>query len=199
MTEDLNIETTENNNPRRIDPHFIANAIGEGLITSSGRNVAISDGNIISQNITSDDRISYPVISEQQAIERLAAAARTHLDLYRKNIEQARNESAQFFKWMLIFSGLGFLVVVFGIFLLYFSQTTAGIMSAISGIIPEVTAYLFSKKDKELRKTIESYQMNIENSQQLLTMVDIAETMKDQTNRDEIKRQIIYKVLGMKP
>jgi len=81
--------------------------------------------------------------------------------------------------------------------LLLFSQVTAGVVSSITSIIPEVTAFLFFQKDKELRTTIERYHQQILDSQRVLTMVDVAETVTDKQARDKLKQEIIHKVLGV--
>jgi len=84
-----------------------------------------------------------PNISAEQAFERIGAAVKLNLTQRENNIKQARKESNQFFKLMLIFSGIGFLVMLGGVALLLVGQTSAGIVTAISSIIPEVTATLF--------------------------------------------------------
>lgn len=81
--------------------------------------------------------------SQDQAFERIGAAVRLNLEQLKGSIEQARNESSQFFKLTLIFAGLGFLVVVSGVALLLAQQVAGAIVTSISGLIPEVTAVLF--------------------------------------------------------
>jgi ABC-type transport system involved in cytochrome bd biosynthesis fused ATPase/permease subunit len=139
------------------------------------------------------------VISDEQAFERIGAAVRLNLKQLEKNIEQAREESSQFFRLTLIFASVGFVVVIIGIILLFAEQVTAGIVSMVSSVIPEVTAFLFFTKDKELRKTISAYHQHMLDSQRLLTMIDVAETIKDATEKDRIKQQIIGKVLNFEP
>lgn len=112
-----------------------------------------------------------------------------------QNIDKSRSESGQFFKLTLIFASLGFLIVLAGVGLLLAGQVTAGIVSSIAGIVPEVTAALFFQKDKELRATIDRYHQHIIDSQRLLTMIDVAETMRDEKERDHMKKEIIFKAL----
>lgn len=141
-----------------------------------------------------------PNISAEQAFERIGAAVKLNLTQRENNIEQARKESNQFFKLMLIFSGIGFLVMLVmlgGVALLLAGQTSAGIVTAISSIIPEVTATLFFTKDKELRRTIHSYQEQMLDSQKLLTMIDVAETIENKEEKDKMKQEIIFKALDI--
>ena len=117
------------------------------------------------------------ILSAEQAFERIGAAVRLNLEQLENNIKQARSESNQFFKLTLLFAGLGFIIIVLGVLLLIFGQATAGIVTSISSIIPEVTASLFFTKDRELRKTIHAYHQHMLDSQQILTMIDVSETI----------------------
>jgi len=102
-----------------------------------------------------------------------------------------------FFKFTLVFAGLGFIVVIAGLALLLVGQITAGIISTIGSLIPDVIAAMFFSKDKELRGTIERYHQHVLDSQRLLTMIDVAETVRNGEERDSLKRQIIFKALGI--
>jgi hypothetical protein len=88
-------------------------------------------------------------------------------------------------------------VVLAAIALFILGYTTAGIVSTVASLIPEVTAALFFAKDKELRGTIERYHQHVLDSQRLHTMIDVAETVKNGEERDSLKRQIIFKALGI--
>jgi hypothetical protein len=97
----------------------------------------------------------------------------------------------------IIFASVGFITVIIGIALLLAGLTTAGVVSSVASIIPEVTAFLFFKKDKELRETIEVYQQHTLQSQKLLTMIDVCETISDPQERDRMKQKIILGALDI--
>lgn len=168
-------------------------AIGDNAIVSGDRNIVVSDGQVVGRDINIQQ--AHSVISTEQAFERIGAAVRLNLQQLERNIEQARVESSQFFTLTLIFASIGFVVVLVGVILLFLQQTTAGIVTTVSSLIPEVTAVLFFNKDKELRKTIEAYHNHMLESQRLLTMIDVAETIRDHSECDRMKQQIIAKVL----
>ncbi|HJY83442.1 MAG TPA: adenylate/guanylate cyclase domain-containing protein [Candidatus Binatia bacterium] len=138
-------------------------------------------------------------LTADQAIERIGAAARLASAQLEKNIDQARRESSQFFRLTLIFASLGFIVILAGIALAILGQTAAGAVSAAASLIPEATAALFFNKDKELRRTIESYHQQMLESQQVLTMVEVANTIEVQAERDLMKRRIIVRTLDIVP
>jgi hypothetical protein len=167
------------------------------IVTGPSSNVVIDQSGAVIARDVPVPTTTKRVISEDQAFERIGAAVKSNLNQLERNIAQARSESGQFFKFSLVFASLGFIVVLVGVALLLGGQTTAGIISTIASLIPEATAALFFTKDKELRGTIERYHQHVLDSQRLLTMIDVAETVKNGEERDFLKRQIIFKALGI--
>jgi hypothetical protein len=168
-------------------------AIGDGLIVTGDGNVSIH-GDLVRSDVPLQK--DSHVISGEQAFERIGAAVRLNLKQLEGNIEQARLESNQFFRLTLIFAVLGFIVVIAGVALLLLSQVTGGVVTTVSSVIPETTALLFFNKDRELRKTIESYHQFMLESQHVHTMIDVAETISNPVERDRMKQEIILKVLS---
>ena len=68
-------------------------------------------------------------------------------------------------------------------------------LSNLTIVFPNRRAALFFQKDKELRVTIERYHQHIIDSQRLLTMIDVAETIQEHKESDRMKREIIFKAL----
>ncbi|MCW5206634.1 hypothetical protein VU08_06865 [Desulfobulbus sp. F5] len=137
----------------------IINAVSGGSVINIGGNdigiteakrdpiqIVTGSNTVISHHLGANKRVVY----EDQAFERINAAVRMNLEQLERNIDQARKESNQFFKLTLVFSSLGFFVVLTAVGLLLGGQTVAGIVSAVASTIPEVTAALFFKKDREL-------------------------------------------------
>lgn len=138
-------------------------------------------------------------ISSEQAFARIAAAINVTATQLTHNIEQARQQQALFFKLTLGFASLGFLVVLVGVVLGFLGQVSAGVVSVLAGIIPEATAVIFFQMDKELRRRIEGHNAELRKSQQLHTMIDVAETIEDAAEKDRMKQLIIAKSLGIEP
>ncbi len=177
--------------------------VGSGGVAAGWGAVAAGAGGVaVGRNIHGEIFIHEGpprVLSQDQAFERIGAAVRSNLGQLERNIEKARAESSQFFKLTLVFASLGFLIVLAGVGLLLAEQIAAGIVSTLSALIPEVTAALFFKKDQELRGTIERYHQHVLDSQRLLTMIDVAETVSVGAGRDELKKQIVWKALDIEP
>jgi len=181
-----------------LQPSNMREALAGSVVVTGGRNVAIgTGGEVISRDITLTPEGDQRVLSEDQAFQRIGATARSNLTQLEQNVAQARTQANQFFMLTLVFAGLGFLVVLVGVALLLAGQVAAGIVSSVASIVPEVTALLFFRKDKELRSTIEQHHQRIADEQRTMTMIDVAETVKDGNARDSLKRQIIHKALGI--
>lgn len=196
LCQALEIKDWESILEKNGDSINIRRVVAGSVITTGNSNVVINEnGEVVGRDLTVTRQIEGRVISQNQAFERIGFAVRSNLSQLEHNIIQVRKDSGQFFKLTLIFASLGFLIVLAGVGLLLAGQVAAGVVSSISSIIPEVTAILFFRKDKELRATIERYHQYILDSQRILTMIDIAETVKSERERDSLKRVIIYKVL----
>lgn len=167
--------------------------VGNSQVGIMGDSAKVEGGIHFSERASAKNKEQ--ILSAEQAFERIGAAVRLNLEQLENNIKQARSESNQFFKLTLLFAGLGFLIIMLGVLLLIFGQATAGVVTSISSIIPEVTASLFFTKDRELRKTIHAYHQHMLESQQILTMIDVSETIGNNLERDKMKQEIIYKVL----
>jgi hypothetical protein len=179
-------------------PSVATTAIGADTVIrlTTGRNIAVGR-DLVARDVPASIEKSERTLTEERAFDRIAAAVKLNLTQIQENMQQARKESSQFFKLTLLFASLGFLIVLGGVVLLYLGEISAGIVAAISGSIPEVTAALFFKKDQELRKTIEAYHGHMLSSQKLMTMIDVAETIRDSQEKDKMKQQIILKTLGI--
>jgi hypothetical protein len=138
------------------------------------------------------------VLSSEQALARIAEKTNFNVDQLQQNMDQARSESGQFFRVTLIFAGIGAAIIIGGVCLMVAGLATAGLVTTATSLIPQATALLLFNKDKELRKTIEAYHGQILESQKVLTMIDLAETMNNES-RDTIKEQIVLAVLKVGP
>lgn len=174
----------------------LAEAVENGIIEVGDSNIAVKHGEIVEKNV---DKVKYsdlPLISGEQAFDRMSERARFNLDEKKKALDQARTDSKQFFKFTLVFSILGFFLIVVGIVLIFLKYVNVGVVTSVAGIVPESLAAIFFKKDKELREVIRSYLKTIDESQLILTLVDTAETMSNKGARDTAKREIIRSMLA---
>jgi len=72
----------------------------------------------------------------------------------------------------------------------------AGVVTSAAGVVPEVLALIFFKKDHELRQQVSANDARIQHSQMFLTAVQVAETIGDPTQQNSAKTKIIERILG---
>ena len=180
--------------PETSSPSEIAAALGQSAV-----NIDKSIVHLGPPDLANADNAPFTptVLSTEQAFERIGAAVRQALLQTEKNFDQAREDSKQFFRLTITFASLGFAVVLGGVVLLLLGNVPAGVVASAASIVPELTAALFFRKDRELRETIASYHAHILESQRILTMIDVCETISDQTERDSMKGRLIRSALDI--
>jgi hypothetical protein len=174
------------------------------IVTGDSNTVMVSSTPLITGNEFSVGRdLHFPipekVLSSEQALGRISDAVRLNLGQLQLNMEQARSESSQFFRTTMIFSAIAFMIILCGVAFMLASLVAVGAVTTAASIIPQAAALLLFNKDKELRRTIESYHGHILESQRVLTMIDLAETMAETQAKDSVKEQIIFAVLKIIP
>jgi hypothetical protein len=210
---DVGVRSVAASGDTRIGNIRVGDIVGQTVITGDSNTVTVSrsSGFIVGGDVAvrAGDRggvaagrdVSVPkeMLPVEQALGRIADAVRLNLGQLQLNMEQARKESSQFFRATLVFSGIGFIVILFGVGLMMAGLVTVGMVTTAASVIPQAGAFLLFNKDKELRRTIEAYHGYILDSQKVLTMIDLAETIGQDTAKDSIKEQIILAVLKVKP
>jgi hypothetical protein len=79
-----------------------------------------------------------------------------------------------------------------------FGQTTAGLISTISGIVPELVAGLFFVQSKQANERVDAIQGKLTAAREILTAVEIVNTIGDLQERDKLKADIVRKALQIK-
>jgi hypothetical protein len=95
-------------------------------------------------------------------------------------------------------SGVGITVILAGVVMLFAGLTTVGSITTAFSVLPNAFALLLFRKDNELRRTIEGYYGHVLSSQNLLSMVDLAETLTEPSAKDAVKIEIIKTVIKIK-
>jgi hypothetical protein len=136
--------------------------------------------------------------TSDMAYSRLATTVRQNLEQIEKNISHARRDSAKWFALTIASSGFGVVVILSGIVMMLFGFTTAGSITTAASLLPNAFALLLFRKDGELRRTLEGYHIHILASQNLLSMVDLAETLTERSAKDAVKIEIIKTSIKIK-
>jgi hypothetical protein len=137
------------------------------------------------------------LLSPAQALDRIGAAIRSNLGQLEFHSEKTRRESGDFIKLTFIFAFIGFLVVWMGVGLFLVNFVVAGSIVFGNAVIAALTAIFFFKKYQERRVITEGYRQDILNSQRLLVMIEVAEMVKEEKARENLKKEIIKIALGI--
>lgn len=131
------------------------------------------------------------------AFERIAAAATLTLRQLERNYEQARNQASNWSRISLIAAGIGFLMVLVGIVQLLLGNTTVGIVTSVSGIVPEIAAALFFNQVKGANARVDAYHRNLIQAEAVHRAIELCETVEDNQAKERLKETIIKQVLGI--
>lgn len=175
---------------------IILKQMQDGLIDVDGKKAVIQSGKLIAYDV---NKVEYPNLQEVstvQAFDRIEKQARFNLEQIEKILNQTREQSKYFFKLTMISAAVGFVIILIGILLIFLKVIQIGVVSSISGIIPEALALIFFKKDKELRKIIKYNNEKLHELQRIQILLDYALTEKDEKTRRELKKEIIKQAIN---
>jgi len=169
-----------------------AAALGSGTVTAGDNGIFVG-GNIYNIAIARPDFVPYDIAYER--IVGSTASVTTQLEL---NNSQIRGQSQGWYQWSIIAAVLGFLLFIIGVVAIIFGKTTAGIITTIAGIIPEVVAGLFFRQSKQANERVDTIQKNLTDAHKMSEAVEIANTMSNVQDRDKLKAEIVRKALRIK-
>jgi hypothetical protein len=160
-----------------------------------GINVEASGDVVFGGDVVGRDIITHTIITADNAFERVVGSANfvtRQLDvLYRQTREQAEG----WFRFSLIAAGIGFLLIAIGVISVVVGQTTAGVITALSSIVPNAAAALFFIQSKTANDRVDSIQLRLTEAREVLSAVEIANTIDDPKSKDRLKTEIVRKVL----
>lgn len=86
-----------------------------------------------------------------------------------------------------------------GVVAVLVGQGTAGVITSIAGLIPEGVAALFFVQGKDASRRVDEIQQRLGDARELLTALEIANTISKEDERNEMKKSIVLKALGLAP
>lgn len=134
-------------------------------------------------------------ISYDTAFQKVADSTAFVLDQLQTIYGETRQQSQGWFRLSLIAAGIGFTLIGVGVIAVFIGQLTAGIVTAISSIIPNAAAALFFVQSKTANDRVDAIQRRLTDARELQTAVDITNTISDEKSRDKLKSEIVRKAL----
>jgi len=138
-----------------------------------------------------------PAVPDDMAFDRVVDSAAFVLDQLELSYRQTREQAQGWFRLSLIAACVGFALLGIGVVTAIFGQTTAGIITAMSSVIPDVAAALFFRQSKAANERVDTIQAKLTEAREVQTAVEIVNTMSDPTAQDNLKAEIVRKALRL--
>jgi len=146
----------------------------------------------IGNDLTGRDKIT---TTYEKAYERVVVSTSFVLDQLEMSYKQAREQSQGWFRYSLVAAGLGFLLISIGVGTAIVGQTTAGIMTAVSSIVPNAAAALFFVQSRSANDRTDAIQKKLTEARELQSAVEVVNTIEDAKTRNKLKAEIVRRVL----
>ena len=131
------------------------------------------------------------------AFERVAGSTAFILDQLELSYRQTREQSNGWYRLSAIAAVVGSLPILGGVVAVFAGYLTAGVLVSVSGLIPEAAAALFFVQGKEANGRVDAIQRKLGDARELLTAVEIANTISEESVRNQMKVSIVLKSLGL--
>lgn len=165
----------------------------EGGVTITSKGDLVEENKInVGRDIAGIDKV---ILSYDAAYERVIGSTTFVLNQLEISYTQTREQAQSWFRFSLIAAAIGFVLVGTGVGAVIFKQVTAGVITAISSIIPNAAAALFFIQSKTANERVDVIQKKLTEARELLTAVEIANTIADAKSRDKLKAEIVRKAL----
>jgi Putative DNA-binding domain len=168
-------------------------AQGRGAVAAGDQGVAVGRSVTDSITIAKPDYISY-----RDAFERVVGSTAFVLNQLELSYRQAREQSQGWFRFSLIAAMIGLALIVIGMLTLIFGTTTAGMITAISSVVPDVAAALFFVQSRSANERVDVIQKRLTDAREIQSAVEIVNTIDDPPARDKLKAEIVRKALRIK-
>ncbi len=125
------------------------------------------------------------------AFEKIADVTIPQIEQYERDRKQAGDQSRGWYVFSLAAAFIGLALLVFAIIMVILEKTTAGVISTIAGIIPEVTAPLFFRQSKLANDRVDRLGERLAQQRALQKAIAIITTIESRKQRDELKAEIV--------
>jgi GTP-binding protein EngB required for normal cell division len=140
-----------------------------------------------------------PVVQHSQdlsiAFEKIRSSTPSAINELTKNYEQARQQAKGWYHLSLVAATAGFILVGAGIITVVFGQVRVGVITSLSGIIPNAAATLFFRQSKKADERVDATNSSLAETYKIQVAIDITNSISDCESRDKLKAQITESIL----
>ena len=159
-----------------------------------GVNVEVDDI-AVSGDVVGRDVATHQFITYDSAFERAVGITNFVLDHLETIYKQTREQAQNWFRFSLIAAGAGFAVIAIGVIAVIAGQITSGIITAIYSVLPNAAAAFFFRQSKAANERVDSIQTQLAETREVLSAIEIVNTIDDVKSRDRLKAEIVRKML----
>jgi len=172
---------------------------GEGEVVTVAEKGDTKGDSVKGENMSVDNNVvigaTNKVLSYDKAYERVIGSTTFVLSQLEISYTQTREQSQSWFRFSLVAAIIGFILVAAGVLAVILGQVTAGVITAISSIIPNAAAALFFAQSRTANKRVDAIQTKLAEAREFLTAVEITNTIEETKARDKLKTEIVRKAL----
>jgi preprotein translocase subunit SecF len=141
--------------------------------------------------------VNYQLQQKETAFARIVNSATTTRGQLDQISELGLNQAHRWYQYSLVATALGFIIIIIGIGLIYFTNKNAlGILTTVAGIIPEIAAALVFQQAKEANKRLDDFYKKLIELEEFNKAFEITLTTGEE-NQDHYKGLIISRLLGL--
>jgi hypothetical protein len=164
---------------------------------SGGVNIYATSDTSVGGDVVGRDKITQHVITYDTAFERITGTTNFITNQLDVSYKQTREQAQGWFRFSLIAAGIGFFLIGLGVVAVIAGQVTAGVITAISSIIPNAAAALFFVQSKTANERVDAIQTRLTEAREISSAVEIANTIDDPKSRNNLKVVIVRQVLRL--
>ncbi len=161
-------------------------ADGEESLTTSKTGITIKSGTDRKKEVPYD-----------KAFERVTNSTNFVLKQLEPNYEQVREQAQGWYRVSLVAAGIGFILVSVGVVTVIIGQNTAGVITALTGIIPEAAAALFFVQSQKANKRIDVILAKLTEARDIQIAIGIVNSIDDLKEQDKLKAEVVRRVLQL--
>jgi hypothetical protein len=135
------------------------------------------------------------VVSYDVAFESLAKSTGEDLASLGVSYEQTRQQGRGWYHMSVVAAGVGLCIVAVAVIALILGHVTTGIVTTVSSVLPNVVAAIFFGQSKRADDRVDAVAKELSDARAWTARVQIAESIKDTHLQDELKAEIVRKMI----
>lgn len=134
-------------------------------------------------------------VATDPAFDALSRSTANVMEQLNEIRDETRQQAKRWSLLSMIMSLIGFLLIGAGVVMILSDATTSAVITAVSGIVTTGIGALFFAQSREANKRVDAILARLNQSQEILTLVQIANTLESEEERNRLKTEIMRKAL----